>query len=234
MQSEQDLYVKEAPCTQRALRCVELCDVIETPWSFALTAIFLATAVLCALQLAHSRDASAGDSRARSRRDGAISTAVHLNHLVMSLAMLLMVWLPVGAVGTWVQVVIFALFGLLMLSGLPSEASANARIGLSSHVLLNVAMIWMLLAMPLLMGHARGDSDGANAAHHGDVPDDAMAMETLAPPAWASGVNYAAVALSALIALWWTTRLLREPGHRLHTACHLLMAGGMYLMLALM
>lgn len=43
-----------------------------------------------------------------------------------------------------------------------------------------------------------------------------------------------AVVLSAVITTWWLVRLLRYPGHRAHSACHLLMAAGMALMLALM
>ena len=62
----------------------------------------------------------------------------------------------------------------------------------------------------------------------------AAAVAVLPVPAWATTVNAAAMALSALVALWWLGRLLRESEHRAHSACHLLMGGGMALMLALM
>ncbi|MDN5686871.1 MAG: DUF5134 domain-containing protein [Brachybacterium sp.] len=210
--------------------------MIKTPWSLLLTAIFLATTVLCSVHLAQSR----GTSTARPGRsphaahDGPVATTVHVNHLVMSLAMLLMVWRPVGTVGTWVQVTIFAFFGVLMLLGLPTVRGIGERIGTAGHVALTAAMIWMLLAMPLLMGHAVGSSGDAHAGHHGGGSDGAAAMDMIPTPAWASGVNWAAVVLSAVVSAWWLGRLLGHPAHRVHSACHLLMGAGMALMLALM
>lgn len=208
--------------------------MIETPWSFVLTAIFLVTAVLCALHLTQSRSASAAATvgSVHAAHHGPIATAVHVNHLVMSLAMLLMVWRPVGTAGTWVQVTTFALFGVLMLIGLPSVLRTVDRVGLASHVVLNAAMIWMLLAMPLLMGHAMGSSTDAHAAHHGS--GDAMAVVMTPTPGWVAVVNWVAVVLSAVVAVWWLERLFRAPSHRVHSACHLLMAAGMALMLPLM
>ncbi|MFJ6044881.1 DUF5134 domain-containing protein [Brachybacterium paraconglomeratum] len=163
-----------------------------------------------------------------------MATAVHVNHLVMSLAMLLMVWRPVGTAGTWIQVALFALFTVVMLLGLPTVHGVSERVGVVNHVVLNSVMIWMLLAMPLLMGHAMGGSADAHAGHHGGGTGDEMAMEMAPAPAWAEAVNWGAVVLSAVITTWWLVRLLRDPGHRAHSACHLLMAAGMALMLALM
>jgi len=210
--------------------------VIESPWSFVLTAIFLATAVLCALHLAQSRRAPAAmtTESVHDSHNGPIATAVHVNHLVMSLAMLLMVWRPVGTAGTWIQVALFALFGVVMLLGLPTVHAVGERVAVVSHVMLNAAMIWMLLAMPLLMGHDMGGPVDAHAGHHGGGTGDEMAMEMTPTPAWVEAVNWGAVVLSAVIAVWWLVRLLRDPAHRAHSACHLLMAAGMALMLALM
>ena len=208
--------------------------MIETPWSFALPAIFLATAILCALHLAQTRGAAAAPMNPHARHESAISTAVHVNHLVMSLAMLLMVWRPVGTAGTWVQVAIFTLFGALMLSGIFAEVSVSERISLSRHTSLNVTMIWMLLAMPMLMAHPRDGSGDVHAAHHGGASADPASIPPVTAPAWASGASWAAIGVSGLVAVWWAVRLLREPGHRVHAACHLLMAAGMSLMLALM
>lgn len=226
--------MRRAERRDATLRHVEFGGVIETPWSFALTAIFLATAILCALHLAQTRGAAAAPMNPHARHESAISTAVHVNHLVMSLAMLLMVWRPVGTAGTWVQVAIFTLFGALMLSGIFAEVSVSERISLSSHTSLNVTMIWMLLAMPMLMAHPRDGSGDVHAAHHGGASADPASIQTVTAPAWASGVNWAAIGVSGLVAVWWAVRLLREPGHRVHAACHLLMAAGMSLMLALM
>lgn len=222
--------------TSLALLRVEFGIVIESPWSFVLTAIFLATAVLCALHLAQSRRASAAvtTGSVHASHHGPIAAAVHMNHLVMSLAMLLMVWRPVGTAGTWIQVAIFALFGAVMLLGLPAVHAVGERVGVVSHVVLNAAMIWMLLAMPLLMGHAMGGPADAHAGHHGGGGGDEMATEMAPTPAWAAGVNWGAIVLSAVVAAWWLVRLFRDPAHRAHSACHLLMAAGMALMLALM
>lgn len=208
--------------------------MIESPWSFVLTAIFLVTAALCALHLAQSRRASAAvtTGSVHASHHGPVATAVHVNHLVMSLAMLLMVWRPVGTAGTWIQVALFALFGAVMLLGLPAVHGVSERVGVVSHVVLNAAMIWMLLAMPLLMGHAMGGSADAHAGHHGSGGGDEM--EKAPTPTWAEVVNWGAVVFSAVVAAWWLVRLYRDPAHRAHSACHLLMAAGMALMLALM
>ncbi|WP_341855291.1 DUF5134 domain-containing protein [Brachybacterium sp. GPGPB12] len=210
--------------------------MIESPWSFVLTAIFLATAVFCAVHLAQSRGASAAviTGSVHSSHHGPVATAVHVNHLVMSLAILLMVWRPVGTAGTWIQVALFALFTVVILLGLPTVHGVSERVGVVNHVVLNSVMIWILLAMPLLMGHAMGGSADAHAGHHGGGTGDEMAMEMAPAPAWAEAVNWGAVVLSAVITTWWLVRLLRDPGHRAHSACHLLMAAGMALMLALM
>ena len=209
--------------------------MFDASWSLVMTAVFLTTAVLCGLHLAQSARPAAPlpGSAAHAAHRGPVATTVHVNHLVMSLAMLLMVWRPVGGAGTWAQVAIFVLFTLLMLVGLPTLQGLPTRAGLLSHVVLNAAMIWMLLAMPLLMGHAEHGGADEHAAHHGGAGT-AAAVAAAPVPAWAATVNGAAVVLSALVAVWWLGRLLRERGHRVHSACHLLMGGGMALMLALM
>ena len=209
--------------------------MFDASWSLVMTVVFLATAVLCGLHLARSARpvTPLSGSAAHAAHSGPVATTVHVNHLVMSLAMLLMVWRPVGSAGTWAQVAIFGLFALLMLMGLPTLPGVLARVGLLSHVVLNASMIWMLLAMPLLMGHAEHGGTDEHAAHHAGA-ETAAAVAVLPVPAWATTVNAAAMALSALVALWWLGRLLRESEHRAHSACHLLMGGGMALMLALM
>jgi hypothetical protein len=218
--------------------------MIETPWSVVLTVIFVFIAVICVIHLAHSRrpvpigvDHPGHDGadavHADAAHSGPVAAAVHVDHLVMSLAMVLMVWHPVAVVGTWVQVVIFAAFAALMLWGLPALHTAADRIGSVGHVLLNAAMIWMLLAMPLLMGHPMSGSGDPHAGHHGGSMD-SMPMEMTPTPVWATAVNWAAVVVSAVVALWWLVHLIRDRGHRLHAVCHLLMGAGMAIMLALM
>ncbi|UEJ82794.1 DUF5134 domain-containing protein [Brachybacterium halotolerans subsp. kimchii] len=208
--------------------------MIEAPYSVLLSVIFVATAVICVLHLAQARGAVSAADPHHAAHQGPVATAVHVNHLIMSLAMLLMVWRPVGQVGTWVQVIIFSVFGVLMLAGLPSVHGWIERVGVLTHLVLNAAMVWMLLAMPLLMGHSMEMSSDEHAAHHGGGSMGSMPMQMTPTPAWASTVNWVAVGLSFVVAVWWLVRLLRERGHRVHAACHLLMAAGMALMLALM
>src|SRR5699024_12418534 len=102
-----------------------------------------------------------------------------------------------------------------------------------STTLFRSSMLWMLLAMPLLMGHAEHGGMDEHAAHPAGA-ETAPSVAVMPVPAWATTVNAAAVALSALVALWWLGRLLRESEHRVHSACHLLMGGGRALLLALM
>lgn len=116
----------------------------------------------------------------------------------------------------------------MIISGALDGDGASQRISLLAHAVLNGAMIWMLLAMPLLMA---GDSvaGGMSGPHHGG---DAAAMPT-GTPVWADAVNVSFVILSASSAGWWLLALLRR-GRHVHDACYAGMAAGMAVMLAIM
>ncbi len=202
------------------------------PWSPALSAVFVVTGVVCVLHLAQSLRAVAG-VHVHHDHDVPVGTAVHVDHLVMSLAMLLMIWRPVGTAGTWVQSVVFTAFAALMLVSVSRAHDAVQRVDLLGHVVLNAAMVWMLAAMPLLMGQPMSTPSDPHAAHHGGSMD-TMAMQLTPTPAWAAVANGVVIAISVLVALWWLVRLARDRGHRLHAGCHLLMGAGMASMLALM
>lgn len=78
-------------------------------------------------------------------------TIIEVNHLVMSVAMIFMIWVTVIDAVTWAQVTVFAIFALALLPVLLQQGEAAQRVSLAGHPILNAAMIWMLLAMPLLM-----------------------------------------------------------------------------------
>lgn len=202
------------------------------PWSLALSAIFVVTGAVCVLHLAQSLR-PATEPLGDHGHGGPVAVTVHVDHLVMSLAMLLMIWRPVGSVGTWAQIVVFAAFAVLLLVALLRAHGAAHRVDLAGHAALNAAMVWMLGTMPLLMGRSASASSDPHAAHHGGSMG-SMAMQPTPTPAWASVGTGIAIAICVLVALWWLVRLARDRGHRLHAGCHLLMGAGMALMLALM
>lgn len=197
--------------------------MLTSPWDLILTVLFAVTGVWCAVDLIAHR------SRSRAA-DGAVTphTIVDINHLVMSAAMILMIWATVIDAVTWAQVAVFAIFALALLPGSFTTAGVTQRVSLAGHIALNAAMIWMLLAMPLLMA---GMSDGESSGSHHGGEATGMPMST---PAWADVVNGIFVALSAVAALWWTVALFRSRGRHLHDVCYTGMAAGMAVMLVVM
>lgn len=196
--------------------------MLPTPWDWILTACFVATGIFClGFWIArgdHGRDPSSGP-------------LVDANHALMSVSMIAMIWLPFGQIGSWVQAGAFALLGAgLAALSVRATPAVHGVDGLS-HVLLNAAMVWMLLAMPLLMGTGPSASGGGHHQHHGGGTE--AAHQVSATPGWVSATNTVAIAISAAVALWWAVRAVRGH-HRLHALCHLLMGAGMAAMLALM
>ncbi|MCW1250419.1 DUF5134 domain-containing protein [Acaricomes phytoseiuli] len=198
--------------------------MLTPPWDFILTILFALTGIWCAVDLARHRAALRGS-------DGAISRTaiIDVNHLVMSAAMILMIWISVVDAATWAQIAIFVIFAIALLVSLSSSEPAE-RISTLGHVVLNVAMIWMLAAMPLLMAgtHASG---GESSGHHGGGTASSPPTST---PTWADIVNLLFVIASAAAAIWWIVRLIRSRGNHLHDVCYALMGAGMAIMLVVM
>lgn len=194
-----------------------------SPWDLILTVWFSGTGVWCAADLfVH---------RARLRRaDGAVSehTVIHVGHLVMSAAMILMIWVPVIDIVTWAQAALFGVFAIALLPAAVTRGDVRRRVSLWGHIAMNGAMIWMLLAMPLLMAEMAGGAGGGSSHHAGGGAG--MPMMT---PAWVDVVNTLFVAVSAASALWWIILLLRRNRH-IHDLCYAGMAAGMGLMLIVM
>ena len=99
--------------------------------------------------------------------------AVELFHLLMSLAMIGMAWGYVSSLTTVVQVVVFALFAVSFTVELVAHRRTRTPghdvMALGSHLVMAFAMIWMVVAMPALMGMSlsSGSSGGGHAGHAG-------------------------------------------------------------------
>ncbi|WP_295010412.1 DUF5134 domain-containing protein [uncultured Microbacterium sp.] len=197
--------------------------MIDAPWNIVLTLLFVFTGAVCARELIVRR------GRPRTQSGVSDDAVIDITHLVMSAAMILMLWVMVIDAVTWAQVALFAVFALALVPAFRTSRDGAARISLAGHVVLDAAMIWMLAAMPLLMSDMPM-SGGGHAAHHGG-----MAMAEPTPtPVWADVVNGVFIVLCLAVALWWAVQLVRVRGHRLHASCHLLMGAGMAAMLWLM
>ncbi|WFE30927.1 DUF5134 domain-containing protein [Micromonospora sp. WMMD975] len=189
-----------------------------------LTAVFLATGLVCAAGLLIRRRGSAGD------RELTDVDLVDISHGVMSAAMILMLWVLVEGVVAWAQVAIFAILALSLLPAYRRARATSGRVDLLGHMAMGVAMMWMLAAMPTLMSEMAAGGTGSGHSHGGG---NAAAGPT-ATPMWADVVNVAFVVLAAGTALWWLYRAATVAGHRLHLASYAAMAGGMATMLVLM
>lgn len=200
--------------------------MIATPWNLILTVLFVATGVWCAIDLMRHR----GKARHGAAAGISLHTVVDVNHLVMSAAMILMVWVSVVDAFTWAQIAVFVIFIVALVPGLVSEDSRAARISTVAHIALNAAMVWMLAAMPLLMAGMHSDIGDGSGHHHGGVGMDML----MATPGWADLVNIVFVGLSAAAALWWAVRLVAARGRNFHDGCYVLMGAGMAIMLVVM
>ncbi|MDG4764923.1 DUF5134 domain-containing protein [Solwaraspora sp. WMMD406] len=198
--------------------------MLETPWVPVLTVVFLLTGLFCV-----------GDLVVRRRgvpREQAFSDAelIDINHAVMSAAMILMAWLMVDGVFAWAQVAIFGILAFALLPAYLRARGRSERVDVLGHATQNLAMIWMLAAMPTLMSEM-GIGGGSGHAH-GVAAAGAVPTPT---PAWADMTNVAFVVVSAIGALWWLYRAATtRSGHRLHLLGYAVMGAGMGTMLLLM
>lgn len=214
--------------------------MLPAPWSIALTLLFCGTGAYALLQLVRLGS--------RPRAEGPGGNLVELNHLVMSVLMVAMVWWMPGTLGTTVQVIALGLFtvALLRLATLAGLARGT-RIAMAAHLVGNLAMIWMLVAMPWLMGHAAGAGDSGHAGHEEHAGH--QGAGTGAPlggadlaagtPGWMITLSLVLAALMAVTAVGWlahrhSERELGRGDDWPHRICHAAMAGGMAAMLVVM
>jgi hypothetical protein len=226
--------------------------ISSVPLSVLLTTLFAATGGYALLRWAALRSglaAHGGDQVAE------------LSHLVMSLAMLAMVWAYGGPAGLVVQLVAFSAFAAYFLGRLVRRRVGAAVPGCPAaefHLLMSATMIWMVAGMPVLMGGSGspgGADAGGHAGHGGHGGGQAIAeagggpVVPVAVPGWAVALTVASVAALLVAAAFWALRAVRSrpatPGattNRLVTAltprseavCHLAMSLGMAAMFVTM
>jgi hypothetical protein len=140
-----------------------------------------------------------------------------LAHLVMSVSMVVMTWTWFSTTGLALQVVLFAVFAAYFATRAVRgwRGAAHACAGGAAHALMAAAMVWMLVAMPLVMPTPVAASDGegghaGHAGHAGAAAGDAMAAGGQAGGAVAVTL---AVSVALLVACgYWALRALRrEP-----------------------
>lgn len=140
--------------------------------------------------------------------------AVELFHLLMSLAMIGMAWGYVSSLTTVVQVVVFALFAVSFTVELVAHGRTRTPghdvIALGSHLVMACAMIWMVVAMPALMGMSlSGSSGGGHAGHAGHASSGSGEVAAVAPAAtWIVVVNLVFVATQLLTGVLWARRVV--------------------------
>lgn len=204
--------------------------MITFPVNVVLTCAFALTGLYCLFHLARSRS-TAAPSRVLTDEQ-----VVHVNHAIMSVAMILMTWVMFGDALLWMQVALFIVLTGSLVPNWIRARTAVERTDVATHIILDVAMVWMLAAMPLLMAgmdHGSGGDHGNHGSHaehgHHDMP-----TAVAATPAWADAVNWLFVVACAVTAAWWVLRGTRSRGHRWHAVCHALMAAAMSVMLVAM
>lgn len=213
-------------------------------WSVLLTAVFSLTGIYSLMRLARHtsqptlkpalRSAGRPGQPVRAPRPGS-EHVIDLNHVVMSVAMVVMVWWPSGPVGTAVQIAVFAAFTAVFgLGALTRTTGAThlGRLGAAAHASMNAAMIWMLAVMPLLMAGMPGP--GTASMPGMDMGTGAAGAGGTRVPNWAQDVSWAAVALMVAVAGWWLVHAVRADRDRPHLCCHAAMGTGMAVMLAVM
>ncbi|MTK04446.1 DUF5134 domain-containing protein [Micromonospora sp. CP22] len=189
-----------------------------------MTVVFLLTGLVCVADLVIRRRAVSRDQPFSDEE------LIGINHGAMSAAMILMVWVMVEGAVAWAQIAVFAILALALLPAYRRTRHAADRADLFSHAGMDVAMIWMLAAMPTLMSEMGTGGVGSGHSHGGGASGGVPAPT----PAWADTVNIAFVALAAATALWWLYRATTKSRHRLHSLSYSVMAAGMGAMLLLM
>ena len=187
--------------------------VLTAAWAVALTVVFVATGVY-------------GVVRLGTRRWEGMGAVVDLNHVVMSVAMVVMVWWPSFVAGRWVQIAVFAGLAVVFVQDLVGAESVTARAGALAHAAMNAGMVWMLVAMPALMAAGPGLGMDMPGMHHGAV--------SAGVQAWAAFLTWDVVGVLVLAAAWWTAEVVRSRRHRVLCCCHGLSCAAMAAMLAVM
>lgn len=198
--------------------------MVDTGPAIALTVVLGALAVTAWWLFSRRTAASPGEPR-----------WAELDHLVMSIAMIVMVWWPTGLLGTVIQAVVFAIFALAWIRRILRSTTLGGRLGAGAHLIMDLAMVWMLLIMVLPGGHTATGSGGEGHAGHDHHGGGEMSMAAAGDPSPAIGmITDVSVVVLAVAVVWWVVAAARRHDHRLEAVCHALMAGAMAAMLTLM
>lgn len=144
--------------------------------------------------------------------------AVELLHLLMSVAMIAMAWGWSGGPESGSGVVQLAVFGTFTLVFATLAARARGFLGVvgpAAHSLMATAMVWMVAAMPVIMGHgatsdAGGDGHGGHAGHGAATTEVSSTPLVAEPtPIWATVLNGVIAALLLAAGLFWALRAVR-------------------------
>jgi uncharacterized protein DUF5134 len=186
-------------------------SMVPGGWSVGLTVVFAGVGLYCVWRLA-------------TRQGRGIEAVVDVNHVLMSPAMLVMLWWPSAPSGRWVQVALFAGMAVLFFRHLSGSVTVPVRTGALLHGGMNLAMVWMLVAMPTLM---------PTMMEMAGMEDHQMAGQVVGMQSWTAMLSWVVAGLMLIAAGWWAVRALRAHGHRLLCGCHALTCAGMTAMLAL-
>ena len=139
-----------------------------------------------------------------------------LSHLLMSIAMIAMAFGWSGGPSSGSGIVQLVLFGVLTVWFLGRAAARTGDHGPSSsvyHAVVCASMVWMVAAMPQLMGMPEmGSMAGGHAGHHADGAAPAMepAAAMGAPaPTWMVVTSWVFIVLLAAAGLVWVARAVR-------------------------
>jgi hypothetical protein len=166
------------------------------PLSVALTVLFTGTGLYSLLRWASLRVGVAGHHG---------DQVAELSHLVMSLAMVGMVWAYGGSFADTVQLVVFGGFSCYFLGRLVLGRLRPGCPAPGFHLLMAASMVWMVAAMPLLMagmssgsggggmvmdGHVMGGDEGASGPVVTETPGWALALTVLCCVGLLVGAGY--------------------------------------------
>ncbi|WP_226353602.1 DUF5134 domain-containing protein [Pseudonocardia sp. ICBG601] len=178
---------------------------LSVPWVF--TVVFVLTGLYALGRFALLASGA--------ERDG--DRGVELSHVVMSVAMIAMAWGWTGGPATPSGVLQLVVFGIFAVSFLAQAVAAGHDVVASAdHAVMNAAMVWMVAAMPALMGMpaTAGGGGGGHAGHagHGSGAAEMAGMDGMAAaptPAWVTAMTGVLVVVLACSAVLWGVRAAR-------------------------
>nr|WP_281376434.1 DUF5134 domain-containing protein [Actinomycetospora corticicola] len=138
------------------------------------------------------------------------SRVAELAHLLMSLAMLAMTWGVTGGPttpGAVLQILVFTVLTAWFVRRVLLPPPGHRRLVEGYHAAMCAAMVWMVAAMPQIMGTSMS-GDGGGGHHHGGSGPVAT-MVPVVTPGWVTGLTWAFAVVSLAAAASWLLRVVR-------------------------